>query len=155
MRADARLVVAGGGPLAATLAELVAGHRLADATWLAGERSDVPALMRSFSLFVLPSLGEGISNTVLEAMASGLPVLATAVGGNVELVQPGVTGELVPSDDEAALAAALVARYRDRAATAAMGRQARAMAEARFSLRAMAAAYGELYLAGAPPGAGG
>jgi sugar transferase (PEP-CTERM/EpsH1 system associated) len=151
MRADARLVVAGDGPLAATLAEQVAEQRLGDFVWLAGERSDTPALMRSLALFVLPSLGEGISNTILEAMASGLPVLATAVGGNVELVQPGVTGELVPSDDEAALADALVARHRDRAATAALGRQARKVAEAHFSLGSMAEAYRQLYLPGTRP----
>ena len=58
--------------------------------------------MRGFDLFVLPSLAEGISNTILEAMATGLPVVATAVGGNPELVEEGVTGTLVPPDDPGA-----------------------------------------------------
>ena len=53
--------------------------------WLPGERADIPELMRAMDLFVLPSLGEGISNTILEAMSTGLPVVATRVGGNVEL----------------------------------------------------------------------
>ena len=61
-----------------------------------GERADVPDLMRAFDLFVLPSVGEGMSNTILEAMASGLPVVATRVGGNPELIEEDVTGTLVP-----------------------------------------------------------
>ena len=72
--------------------------------WMAGDRDDIPHLLRQFDLFVLPSLGEGISNTILEAMATGLPVIATNVGGNTELVQEGVNGFLVPKEDPEQLA---------------------------------------------------
>ena len=92
-----RLVIAGDGPLRARLeAEILAGG-IGKQVCLAGERTDIPEVMRSLDVFVLPSIAEGISNTVLEAMASGLPVIATAVGGNPELVVPGETGELVPA----------------------------------------------------------
>ena len=67
--------------------------------WFAGARNDVPAMLRGMDCFVLPSLAEGISNTILEAMATGLPVIATEVGGNCELVVDGVTGSLVPPAD--------------------------------------------------------
>jgi glycosyltransferase involved in cell wall biosynthesis len=64
-------------------------------SWLPGERHDIAAIMRALDVFVLPSKNEGISNTILEALASGLPVIATAVGGNLELVEDGVNGMLV------------------------------------------------------------
>jgi glycosyltransferase involved in cell wall biosynthesis len=94
---------------------------------------------------VLPSLAEGISNTILEAMASGLPVLATSVGGNPELVAPGRTGELVPVDDVEAMAQALLQLAADPARARTMGRAGRAEVERRFSLEAMVAAYQALY----------
>jgi glycosyltransferase involved in cell wall biosynthesis len=101
--------------------------------------------MRGLHAFALPSLAEGISNTVLEAMASGLPVLATAVGGNPELVDEGLTGHLLPPADAPALARALAALVTDPAHAAALGRAGRAAAEARFSLQAMVAAYRAVY----------
>ena len=81
--------------------------------WFPGERADIPELMRAMDLFVLPSLGEGISNTILEAMSTGLPVIATSVGGNVELVKEGHTGTLVPPDEPAAMAEAILEYYRN------------------------------------------
>ena len=75
--------------------------------WFAGDRIDVPAILRLFDIFVLPSLGEGISNTILEAMATGLPVVATRVGGTPEIVTDGLTGTLVPPGDAAAMAAGI------------------------------------------------
>ena len=101
--------------------------------------------MRGLNCFVLPSLAEGISNTILEAMATGLPVIATRVGGNAELVDHGRTGEVVPADDVDALAQALVRMATDPARAAAMGRAGRAEEERRFSLQAMVAAYQGLY----------
>src|SRR5580765_8821530 len=76
--------------------------------WLPGNRDDVARIMRGFDLFVLPSLAEGISNSLLEAMATGLPVLATAVGGNPEVVIDGESGLLFPSRESGKLASLLV-----------------------------------------------
>ena len=109
------------------------------------ERGDVPALLRGFDYFVLPSLGEGISNTILEAMATGLPVIATDVGGNAELVQPGETGALVPAADPEALARQILVYARNPNAARAAGRAGRARAERLFSLDAMVTRYKRLY----------
>ena len=94
-----KLAMIGDGPLREQAARLLADAGLAQNAWLPGNRNDVPRVMRGFDLFVLPSLAEGVSNTILEAMATGLPVVATAVGGNTELVEEGVTGTLVAPDD--------------------------------------------------------
>lgn len=140
-----RLVLVGEGPQRQPAAELLAAAGLAHLCWLPGERSDVPALMRCLDVFVLPSLAEGISNTILEAMACGLPVVATRVGGNAELVDDGRTGLVVPSDDEAAMAASLVRLATEPPLAALMGQAARAEVEHRFSLDAMVRAYQGLY----------
>ena len=118
---------------------------MADLAWFAGERGDVPDVMRGLDSFVLPSLAEGISNTILEAMASGLPVLATAVGANGELVLPGSTGHLVPPGDAGALADGLCQLAQDAAGAAALGRAGRQRVEQRFSLGSMVAAYESVY----------
>ena len=105
-----RLVLAGDGPMRPTVERLVEQLGLRERVWLAGERADVAEIMRGLDCFVLPSLGEGISNTILEAMASRLAVIATRVGGNPELIEPGMTGLLVTPGDSDALADALL-RY--------------------------------------------
>jgi len=102
-----RLLIVGDGPLYPVLIQMIEQFALQDIVWLAGDRKDVPELLRAMDIFVLPSLGEGISNTVLEAMASGLPVVATAVGGNIELVEEGFNGRLVPVGDHQALSNAI------------------------------------------------
>ncbi len=145
LRSRLRLALVGDGPLRAACAEVLNGAGAADLAWLPGERRDVPALMRHLGVFVLPSLGEGISNTILEAMASGVPVVATAVGGSPELVTEAVTGHVVPSDDVETLAAALVALGRDPTRAALLGQAGRADVERRFSLHAMVGAYQRLY----------
>ena len=92
----------GDGPLRASLEAQAASLGISDHVTFTGARSDTPDLMRSFDVFVLPSLNEGISNTILEAMATGLPVVAGRVGGNPELVADGVTGRLYdPADPPA------------------------------------------------------
>jgi sugar transferase (PEP-CTERM/EpsH1 system associated) len=145
LRSFARLVMVGEGPLRGPAQALLQASGAGELAWLPGERSDVADVMRGLSCFVLPSLAEGISNTILEAMATALPVLATAVGGNAELVDSGRTGVLLPSDDVEAMAQALVGLARNPARAAAMGRAGRAEVEARFSLQAMVAAYQGLY----------
>ena len=94
-----RLIIAGDGPLKTQAIGLLAENHLAENAWLPGERNDVAEIMRFLDIFVLPSQAEGISNTILEAMATGLPVIATDVGGNPELVSDGKTGGLVPPSD--------------------------------------------------------
>jgi sugar transferase (PEP-CTERM/EpsH1 system associated) len=102
-----RCILVGDGPERSALETLLAELGLQSCVWMAGDRDDIPEMLACMDVFVLPSLGEGISNTVLEAMATGLPVVATRVGGNPELVEHGVTGLLVPVGDTAALAEAL------------------------------------------------
>lgn len=102
-----RLIIVGDGVMRGDLERQAAASGIAPLVWFAGDRDDVADLMRLFDLFVLPSLGEGISNTVLEAMATGLAVIATRVGGNPELVLEGETGVLVPPGDVRTLAAAM------------------------------------------------
>ncbi|MDE2565277.1 MAG: TIGR03088 family PEP-CTERM/XrtA system glycosyltransferase [Burkholderiales bacterium] len=145
LRERLRLVMVGDGPLRAEARALLEAAGVADLAWLPGERADVPDVMRGLDAYVLPSLAEGISNTILEAMACGLPVLATEVGGNAELVQAGVTGRLVAAGDAAALARGLLDLAGDRAASAAMGRAGRQRVLRSFSLPAMVASYQGLY----------
>ena len=104
---NSALILVGDGPLKARIEEEVEASGLTTSVWLTGARDDIPLLLNCFDMFVLPSLAEGISNTLLEAMASELPVIATRVGGNAELVVDGETGTLVPRADADALAAAL------------------------------------------------
>ena len=145
LRSRMRLVMAGDGPLRQQVEALLEGAGARELAWLPGERSDVPDVMRGLNCFVLPSLAEGISNTILEAMSSGLPVIATDVGGNAELVARGHSGDIVPAADIDAMAAALVRMASDPERAAAMGREGRAEVERRFSLQAMVAAYQGLY----------
>jgi sugar transferase (PEP-CTERM/EpsH1 system associated) len=144
-RARLRLAVIGDGPELIAVRELLAAAGAAQLAWLPGARSDVPDMLRALDLYVLSSLNEGISNTILEAMASGLPVVATAVGGNAELVEHGVTGLLVPSGDPGALAAALRRYLREPGLRRAHARAARQRMLERFSMEAMVQAYMKVY----------
>jgi sugar transferase (PEP-CTERM/EpsH1 system associated) len=108
-----RVLIVGDGPLYPVLTQLIKHLELQDVVWLAGDSDNVPSLLQVMDVFVLPSLAEGLSNTVLEAMASGLPVIATAVGGNIELVEAGFNGSLVAVGDYEALSDAMVALLED------------------------------------------
>lgn len=140
-----RIVVFGEGPELPALQVLACTLGLGDQVWFPGATQDVPAAMHSMDVFVLPSLNEGISNTILEAMASGLPVLATAVGGNVELVAGGVSGELFAPTDSDALAALLLKYYFESALRSRHGHAGRARACEHFSLHNMVRRYLDLY----------
>lgn len=145
LRTRLRLVMVGDGPLRAESQAILVNGGVSELAWLPGERHDVADIMRGLDCFVLPSLAEGVSNTILEAMASGLPVIATDVGGNAELVSNGLTGELVPAANSEALARSLLRLVGDPAMAARMGRAGRAAAEARFSMQSMVAAYCGIY----------
>jgi sugar transferase (PEP-CTERM/EpsH1 system associated) len=140
-----RLVIVGDGAERARVERILREAGCADRAWLPGARDDVASVLNGFDCFVLPSLAEGISNTILEAMATGLPVIASDVGGNPELVVHGVTGQLVPAGDVEALAEAMLALWRNRGAAGTLGRAARQAVERRFSLERMAADYARLY----------
>lgn len=147
-----RLVMLGGGPLLEAARERLANAGAADRAWLPGDRGDVAALLPQFDIFALPSQAEGISNTLLEAMACGCAPVATAVGGNPELVEEGVNGLLVPPSDSQALAAALAGlvgapQLRQQLAQASLAR-----VREQFSLQGMVSAYGALYASGAQSG---
>jgi sugar transferase (PEP-CTERM/EpsH1 system associated) len=143
--ARARLVMVGDGPLLDRVGEELRAHGVADRAWLAGSRDDVPELLQAFDVFALSSRVEGISNTVLEAMASGLPVVASRVGGNEELVVEGETGALVPASSPQELADAL-ARYAGKPELArAHGRAGRRRVEESFDIHGMVARYQAVY----------
>jgi sugar transferase (PEP-CTERM/EpsH1 system associated) len=140
-----RLAIIGGGPLHEQCRQALQQAGIADLAWLPGDRSDVAQLMRGMDIFVLPSLAEGISNTILEAQASGLPIVATRVGGNAEIIVEGQSGELVPAADPAALAAALRGYVLDEAKRHNAGAAARKHVVEQFSIDAMVANYLRVY----------
>ncbi|MCS7101648.1 MAG: TIGR03088 family PEP-CTERM/XrtA system glycosyltransferase [Burkholderiaceae bacterium] len=140
-----RLVLVGDGPLREPAAEAVRSANLDRFVWFAGERADVPDLLRGLDGFVLPSLAEGISNTLLEAMATGLPVIATRVGANADLMENGRCGQLVPRADPQALAQAILRYLDDPQLAARHGRAARQIVEQRFTLEHMVHEYEDLY----------
>jgi sugar transferase (PEP-CTERM/EpsH1 system associated) len=140
-----RLVMIGDGLLRAPSRALLEQAGYAELAWLPGERNDVPEILSGLDCFVLPSLSEGISNVILEAMASGLPVIATDVGGNGELIESGKNGELVPVGGVDAMAHSIVGYARDRERARMAGRIGRLTVERRFSLAAMVRQYQELY----------
>jgi sugar transferase (PEP-CTERM/EpsH1 system associated) len=140
-----RLVLVGDGPLRGQLAQRIADAGLQDCAWLAGPRSDVAPPMRSFSLFALSSIAEGTPVTMLEAMASGLPVVSTAVGGIPDLVLDGASGALVPPGDPQRLAEALATYVVDEERTRLHGAAGRARIEQKYSVAAMLAHYVDLY----------
>jgi sugar transferase (PEP-CTERM/EpsH1 system associated) len=147
LRDTLRLVVVGEGAERARVLSILRDAGVLDLAWLPGERADVPTVLRGLDVFVLPSFGEGVSNTILEAMACGLPVVATRVGANAELVDDGVTGRVVAAADPAALGDA-IAEYAQRPEQAmGHGRAGRRRVEAQFGLERMIDRYHRLYLA--------
>lgn len=150
LRPRVRLVFVGDGPSRNELTQRVRVLGLEDLTCFAGASHEVQGWLRAMDVFVLPSLNEGISNTLLEAMATGVPTLATAVGGNVELVQEGQGGGLFAPGDVAALAAKLALYLDDPALRLRDAALARRRAEELFSLQTMVAGYRGLYRSLAP-----
>lgn len=140
-----RLAILGEGPEHDRLQALIRRHSLESTTWLLGEKDQVPSWLSAFDLYCLPSLWEGLPNALLEAMALGLPVVASAVDGVPEAVTDGKDGLLVPPSDPAALAKALKALAADPARRAALGAAATGTIATRFTLRRMIAEYEAAY----------
>ena len=143
---DAILLIAGDGPLRASLQTRADALGLTDYVRFLGHRTDVECVLGGADVFVLPSASEGLSNTILEAMASGLPVVATRVGGADEMVVEGETGHLVPPQLPAALAEGLMSVLADETKRRAMGAAGRARSEAEFSLEGMVRRYEAIYM---------
>jgi glycosyltransferase involved in cell wall biosynthesis len=138
-------LIVGNGPDRTTVEQEIERLGLIDTVRLTGERNDVPAQLADADVFVLSSKSEGLPVSVLEAMAAGLPVVASAVGGLAELVVDGETGLLVPSGDADELAAALGRLVADRELRRRMGSAGRERAERLFDLPAFRQAHLELY----------
>lgn len=128
---DVRLVMVGSGPRERHLRDLVGQLGLGANVIFAGSRDDVPAILAGFDVFALSSLYEGLSIALLEAMAAGIPCVATRVGGVPEILQDGHEGRLVSPSDATALADAILAVLADPEARAGMGEAGQAQA-ARF-----------------------
>jgi sugar transferase (PEP-CTERM/EpsH1 system associated) len=143
--ADCRLVIAGEGPQRHALERQIAELDLVDTVRLLGNRDDVAELLAECDVFALSSIAEGLPLTLLEAMAAGLPVVATDVGGVALVVEAGVNGTLVPAEDPKAMAAALGAYVEDSDQRRRHGDAGRTRVSTRFDLSGMVAAYSTLY----------
>jgi sugar transferase (PEP-CTERM/EpsH1 system associated) len=143
--AHLRLAIVGDGPLLPDLKKQAEAAGVADRVWLPGARNDIADIMRRFSVFVLSSIAEGTPITILEAMATGLPVLSTRVGGVPEVVIDDVTGKLVPAADAAALAKGMEFYVRQPDVAALHGSAGKARIEKQYGMAAMIDSYMNMY----------
>jgi glycosyltransferase involved in cell wall biosynthesis len=140
-----RLALIGEGPEMDKIRELVAQHRVQNHICFLGRREDVARLLQAGDLFLLTSISEGIPLTLIEAMAAGLPVVSTAVGGVGEVIAEGKTGLLAPSGDDRALAENILRLADDSSLRRDMGRRGRERANLFFSEDHMHEQYSCLY----------
>lgn len=143
---DATLLLAGDGPAREALLARAAALDIQKSVRLLGHRPDVESVLAALDVFVLSSVSEGLSNTILEAMATGLPVVATRVGGADELVVDGETGLLIPAGSPRDMAAALNRVLQNGSMRLAMGRAGRKRVEEEFALTGMVRQYESLYV---------
>lgn len=139
------LFLIGDGPLREQAVQLLAENLLLSKAWLPGERNDIAQILRCMDLFVLPSKAEGISNTILEAMATGLPIIATHVGGNPELVIDAHTGYLVEKENPTGLATAMLELITDDKKRQQFAQAAFTRVQQEFSIDSMVARYQTVY----------
>lgn len=139
------VLLVGRGELESTLKAEASRLGVEDHVRFLGFRNDIPVLLGLMDVFVLPSLSEGLSIALLEAMAAGRPIVATKVGGNAELVDEGQTGYLVPSEAPEALAHCVVCLLRNKGQARAFGDRGKQRVEEQFSLAAMVNAYQKCY----------
>jgi glycosyltransferase involved in cell wall biosynthesis len=143
---DAQFEIVGGGPELETLLARADARRMTHAFTFLGHRDDVPARLADADIFVLPSRSEAFPNAVLEAMAAGLPIVASGVGGILELIDDNRTGLLVPPGDAAGLADRLCRLMENAAFASRLGDAARDEARTRYSFDRMVAAFEFVYL---------
>ncbi len=142
---DARLLILGDGPLQEPLEMTAADLGISESARFAGRVDNVPEYLRAADVFVLPSLQEGLPNSLLEAMASGLPVIATTIGGTVDVVREGRDAVLVAPGDPAALGKGLKFLVGDPAARESLGKAALESIAASYGLETICRRYFELY----------
>ena len=141
------LIIAGRGELEVSLKDQAKRLGIERKVRFLGMRQDIPRLLALMDVFVLPSLSEGLSMALLEAMAAEKPVVATRVGGNPELVEEGKTGMLVTAEDAAELAAALVEMLREPTTLHLFGKTGAVRVQRNFSIHRMSTQYADLYTA--------
>jgi glycosyltransferase involved in cell wall biosynthesis len=142
---DLRVLIVGKGRLEGVLRQQVVDLGLSKNVIFTGHLEDVSALWNHVDAFILPSLSEGMPLSLLEAMAAGVPPVATRVGGVVEAIEDGKTGLLVPAGDSQALAEAIRRLLEDQTLANEIGKSARQTVAGRFSLPRMVQAYHEIY----------
>lgn len=140
-----RVMIVGDGPLRISLEQQAKDLGLSEIIWFAGDRTDIPQLLQCMDVFVLPSLAEGISNTLLEAMACSLPLVATHVGGTPEIITEGEQGLLVEPQSPKALAEALLTLLKNESLRKKMGASGRKKVERNFNWEATVSSYAEVY----------
>lgn len=142
---QAVLAIVGDGPLHASLEQEAEGLGLGDTVRFLGDRNDVPRLLSGMHVFALPSRSEGYSIALLEACAAALPIVASDVGGNADIVRDGINGRLMAAGDTAALASALQELCADRARAERMGRAGHDWILTEGSFQTMAMRYQRVY----------
>lgn len=145
LKNSVRLIMIGDGPIREQALTLLASRKLEELAWLPGQRNDIADIMRRLDIFVLSSKAEGISNTILEAMATGLPVVATGVGGNPELIDDDETGLLVEKENNEEMADALLEYANDPEKRRQHGEKALEKVNAQYSLQVMVNNYLAVY----------
>lgn len=139
------LLIVGDGPAGGELRELVKQRGIEDSVIFTGSRRDVPAMLASMDIFVFPSLWEGMPNALVEAMASGKPIIATDIKPNREVLGPEHAGIFVPCEDSMAIASEIAGLLRDRQAALMLGSAAQVRAISRFSIAGTVRAYTDLF----------
>ena len=142
---DARLFLVGEGPMREALTEVISSHSLEKKVVITGARGDIPDLLNLFDLFVLTSVSEGTSISILEAMASGLPVVATNVGGNPSIIDHESDGLLVEPRDITGIANAIESLLTNNALSQQMGEKGAAKIRSDYSIEKMIESYEEIY----------
>lgn len=142
---NSKLHIAGDGPLRASLEELVRDLGLIDSVKFLGYQSDIAATLTQIDIFLLSSVSEGTPLVIIEAMASGCPIVATNVGGLSEMIDDRRSGLLVPTEDVASLAQRMLELATDQAMRIRIGERAREVAKARYGIERMTREYCDIY----------
>jgi len=140
-----KVLIVGDGPERSNIGNMIKSYKLDNRIYLVGEKIDIPEYLSVADLYVLPSKHEGISISLLEAMGAGLPIIATSVGGNIEVLEKDISGMLIPSDDPKVLAMIIMELYNDEEKRIRLGAAAQEKRKREFDLERMVFNYEKLY----------